>query len=251
MARGGRPARSTDLALWAVPFGARRRPALPRHHRLTTSTSARAATRSRRSTSGSGGLGVWGAIALGAARRLDRRAGARASGCCRCSTRSRPACWSPRRSAAGATGSTRSCSAGRPTCRGGWRSTPATGPRGYLEHTRPSTRRSSTSRSGTSRRFAVVIWADRRFQLGHGRVLALYVMAYTLGRGWIEMLRIDDVQLTTCSACGSTCGPRSCCSCSRGVLRGGRPAAPRPRGGASTSRGAPATEHRRRGGVRA
>ena len=28
-----------------------------------------------------------------------------------------------------------------------------------------------------------------------GRVLALYVMAYTLGRGWIEMLRIDDVQL--------------------------------------------------------
>jgi prolipoprotein diacylglyceryl transferase len=43
--------------------------------------------------------------------------------------------------------------------------------------------------------FAVVVWADRRFQLGHGRVVALYVMAYTLGRGWIEMLRIDDVQL--------------------------------------------------------
>ena len=43
--------------------------------------------------------------------------------------------------------------------------------------------------------FAVVIWADRRFRLGHGRVLAIYVMAYTLGRGWIEMLRIDDVQL--------------------------------------------------------
>jgi prolipoprotein diacylglyceryltransferase len=40
-----------------------------------------------------------------------------------------------------------------------------------------------------------VIWADRRFRLGHGRVAALYVMAYTLGRGWIEMLRIDDVEL--------------------------------------------------------
>ena len=25
---------------------------------------------------------------------------------------------------------------------------------------------------------------------------ALYVMAYTLGRGWIEMLRIDDVQMS-------------------------------------------------------
>jgi prolipoprotein diacylglyceryl transferase len=44
--------------------------------------------------------------------------------------------------------------------------------------------------------FAFVVWADRRFRLGHGRVLALYVMAYTLGRGWIEMLRIDDVQMS-------------------------------------------------------
>lgn len=43
--------------------------------------------------------------------------------------------------------------------------------------------------------FALVIWLDRRFRLGHGRVLALYVMAYTAGRGWIETLRIDDVQL--------------------------------------------------------
>lgn len=43
--------------------------------------------------------------------------------------------------------------------------------------------------------FAVVVWLDRRLRLGHGRVLALYVMTYTLGRGWIEMLRIDDVEL--------------------------------------------------------
>jgi prolipoprotein diacylglyceryl transferase len=43
--------------------------------------------------------------------------------------------------------------------------------------------------------FAAVVWADRRWQLGHGRVLALYVMAYTAGRGWIETLRIDTVQL--------------------------------------------------------
>ncbi len=43
--------------------------------------------------------------------------------------------------------------------------------------------------------FVVVVWADRRFQLGHGRVVALYVMAYTAGRGWIEALRIDDVQM--------------------------------------------------------
>ena len=43
--------------------------------------------------------------------------------------------------------------------------------------------------------FGVVIWAERRFRLGYGRVAALYVMAYTLGRGWIEMLRIDNVEL--------------------------------------------------------
>ena len=39
-----------------------------------------------------------------------------------------------------------------------------------------------------------MVWADRRFKLGHGRVMALYVMAYTAGRGWIEMLRIDTVE---------------------------------------------------------
>lgn len=43
--------------------------------------------------------------------------------------------------------------------------------------------------------FAAIVWLDRRLRLGHGRVLALYVMAYTLGRGWIETLRIDSVQL--------------------------------------------------------
>ena len=41
---------------------------------------------------------------------------------------------------------------------------------------------------------AFVVWADRRFRLGHGRAFALYVMGYTAGRGWIEYLRIDEVQ---------------------------------------------------------
>ncbi|MFJ4791356.1 prolipoprotein diacylglyceryl transferase [Kitasatospora purpeofusca] len=39
---------------------------------------------------------------------------------------------------------------------------------------------------------ALVIWADKRFTLGHGRAFALYVAAYTVGRFWIEWLRIDD-----------------------------------------------------------
>ncbi len=43
--------------------------------------------------------------------------------------------------------------------------------------------------------FGLVLWADRRFNLGRGRVFALYVMAYTAGRGWIESLRIDTIEL--------------------------------------------------------
>jgi prolipoprotein diacylglyceryl transferase len=38
---------------------------------------------------------------------------------------------------------------------------------------------------------ALVIWAERRFRLDRGRVFALYVAAYTAGRGWIETLRVD------------------------------------------------------------
>ena len=38
----------------------------------------------------------------------------------------------------------------------------------------------------------VVIWADRRFTMGHGRAFALYVLLYTVGRLWIEALRIDS-----------------------------------------------------------
>ncbi|GAA3857089.1 prolipoprotein diacylglyceryl transferase [Amycolatopsis tucumanensis] len=38
---------------------------------------------------------------------------------------------------------------------------------------------------------ALLVWADRRWRLGHGRVFALYVAGYTLGRFWIELLRDD------------------------------------------------------------
>lgn len=38
---------------------------------------------------------------------------------------------------------------------------------------------------------ALVVVVDRKLRLGHGRAFALYVAGYTAGRGWIEMLRID------------------------------------------------------------
>jgi prolipoprotein diacylglyceryltransferase len=39
--------------------------------------------------------------------------------------------------------------------------------------------------------FAVLIWVDRRFKIGHGRLFALYVAGYCLGRFWIELMRSD------------------------------------------------------------
>ena len=38
---------------------------------------------------------------------------------------------------------------------------------------------------------ALVVWADKRFRLGHGRAFAVYVAGYTLGRFFIEMMRTD------------------------------------------------------------
>jgi prolipoprotein diacylglyceryl transferase len=40
---------------------------------------------------------------------------------------------------------------------------------------------------------ALLVWLlDRKYKFGRGRAFALYVMAYTAGRFWIEMLRIDE-----------------------------------------------------------
>jgi prolipoprotein diacylglyceryl transferase len=38
---------------------------------------------------------------------------------------------------------------------------------------------------------ALVFLVDRRFKLGRGRAFALYVMGYTAGRFWIELMRTD------------------------------------------------------------
>ncbi len=43
--------------------------------------------------------------------------------------------------------------------------------------------------------FAALIWIDRRFKVGHGRLFALYVAGYCMGRFWIELLRSDQATL--------------------------------------------------------
>jgi prolipoprotein diacylglyceryltransferase len=37
----------------------------------------------------------------------------------------------------------------------------------------------------------ILVQLEKRFNLKNGQVFALYVVLYTLGRVWIEMLRID------------------------------------------------------------
>ncbi|MFI6101672.1 prolipoprotein diacylglyceryl transferase [Lentzea sp. NPDC051213] len=41
----------------------------------------------------------------------------------------------------------------------------------------------------------LVVWADKKFRLGHGRAFAVYVAGYTAGRFWIEIMRTDEATL--------------------------------------------------------
>jgi prolipoprotein diacylglyceryl transferase len=193
VARGGRAGDVQDLALWAVPFGlvgGRIYHVLTDHalyfgdgrHPIEALYVWR------------GGLGVWGSIALGA---LGVYLGARRKG-----IRMLPVL------DAMAPGVLVAQAIGR---WGNWFNQELFGkptdlpwgleidvdhrPLGYLEDPtfHPTFLYECLWNLGA---FGFVIWADRRFRLGHGRVLALYVVAYTLGRGWIEMLRIDDVELS-------------------------------------------------------
>ena len=43
--------------------------------------------------------------------------------------------------------------------------------------------------------FAVLIVVDKRFRIGHGRLFALYVAGYCVGRFWIELMRSDTATL--------------------------------------------------------
>lgn len=39
--------------------------------------------------------------------------------------------------------------------------------------------------------FVALIYIDRRFRIGHGRLFALYVAGYCLGRFFVELMRTD------------------------------------------------------------
>jgi prolipoprotein diacylglyceryl transferase len=192
VARGGKPGEISDLAVWAVPFGL----VGGRLYHVATDYQLYFGEDTNPVTAlylWRGGLGVWGAIAMGA---LGVVIGARLKGIRLLPVLDAMAPGVLVAQALGRWGNWFNQELfGRPTdLPWALEIDAAHRPVGYLEvQTFHPTFLYEFLWCLAA--FAVVVWADRRFRLGHGRVVALYVMAYTLGRGWIEMLRIDDVQL--------------------------------------------------------
>ena len=189
VARGGRPGTVADVAVWAVPFGL---VGARLYHVATdwqlyfcsTCDPVQALYIWR------GGLGIWGAVALGA---VGAWIGCRRRGV------SFPAFGDaivPAIAVAQAIGRWGNWFNqelfGKPTTLPwGLQIDPAFRPDGFERFAtfQPTFLYESLWDLGIA---GFLVWADRRFRLGHGRVIALYIMAYTAGRGWIEMLRIDE-----------------------------------------------------------
>ena len=190
VARGGKPGQVQDIALWAVPFGI----AGGRIYHVLTD-SERYFGEGRDPVTAlylwQGGLGIWGAISFGAlgayisARRQGLKfppvADALAPGIVLAQAIGRWGNWFNQELF------------GRPTdLPWGLEIDSSHRPEGYAssETFHPAYLYESVWDVGVA---VLVIWADRRFKLGHGRAFALYVAAYCVGRAWIEMLRIDPV----------------------------------------------------------
>jgi prolipoprotein diacylglyceryl transferase len=191
VARGGKPGQVGDIALWAVPFG------LVGGRLYHVATDWRLYFGEGRDPVAAlyvwqGGLGIWGAIALGAVGAY--------LGCRRYGMKFPPLtdALAPGVALAQAVGRFGNWFNqelyGRPTSLPwGLEIDPAHREPGYEQYStfHPTFLYEAVWNVGTA---FLVIWADRKFRLGHGRAFALYVMAYTAGRGWIEYLRIDAVQ---------------------------------------------------------
>ncbi|MDP9823474.1 prolipoprotein diacylglyceryl transferase [Nocardioides massiliensis] len=192
VARGGQKGFVGDLAIWAVPFGL----VGGRLYHVITDYERYFGEGKNPITAlylWNGGLGIWGAIALGAvgawiaARRHGVRflpvADALAPGIVLAQALGRWGNWFNQELF------------GKPTdLPWGLEIDPDHRPLGFAEYStfHPTFLYESLWCVAVA---VLVVWADRRFRLGHGRAFALYVAAYTVGRGWTETLRIDAVQL--------------------------------------------------------
>ena len=192
VARGGRPGQVGDIAIWAVPFGI----VGGRLYHVITDSGNYFGEGNDPVTAlyiWQGGLGIWGAIALGSlgayigARRAGVRflpfADALAPGVVIAQAIGRWGNWFNQELF------------GRPTTLPWALEIPdeSRRPEGYRQFDtfHPTFLYECLWNLGVA---GLVLWADQRFRLGHGRAFALYVAGYCAGRGWIEYLRIDPVE---------------------------------------------------------
>ena len=189
VARGGSAGVIGDIALWAVPFGiiGGRLYHVVSDWQLYFAPGGSGIVGALRIWDG--GLGIWGAVAVGGlgawigARRLGVAlppiADAIAPGIALAQAIGRWGNWFNQELFGAPT-----------TLPWGLQIAPQYRPEGYadFETFHPTFLYESLWMVGVA---LVLIWADKRFRMGHGRVFALYVLLYTLGRVWIEYLRID------------------------------------------------------------
>lgn len=190
VSRGGAPGTVSDIAIWAVPFGIVGGRV---YHVLTDPELYFTAGRNPWNALAvwRGGLGIWGAIALGA---LGAWIGARRAG-----VRFDDLAWAvapaiPLAQAIGRWGNWFNQELfGRPsTLPWALRIAPEHRPPGYERFStfQPTFLYESLWDLGVA---GLVIWVGKRYQLSGGRLFAVYAMGYTAGRAWIEYLRIDTV----------------------------------------------------------
>ncbi len=192
IARGGKAGQIGDIAIWAVPFGI---VGGRLYHVITDNGNYFGAGKDPVAALyiWQGGLGIWGAVALGA---LGAYIGARRTGIKFLPLADALAPGIVVAQAIGRWGNWFNQELfGKPTDLPWALEIPdvAKRPDGYEQFStfHPTFLYECVWDLGVA---GLVIWADRRFRLGYGRAFALYVAAYCVGRGWIEYLRIDPVE---------------------------------------------------------
>ena len=193
VARGGRPGTITDIAIWAVPFGiiGGRLYHVVSDNQLYFGPDGKGLAAAFRIWDG--GLGIWGAVALGA---LGAWIGARRAGGALPPVADAIAPAIALAQAIGRLGNYFNQELfGKPTTVP-WalEIDPIHRPAGYEQFAtfQPTFLYESLWLLAM---VLVLVWADKRFRMGHGRVFALYVLLYCVGRFWIEGLRIDDANV--------------------------------------------------------
>ena len=186
--RGGRPGQLTDIAYWAVPFGI----IGGRLYHVLTSPAEYFGAGGEPIEAlyiWKGGLGIWGAVALGA---LGAWIGARRAGLAFGPLADAVAPGVVLAQAIGRFGNYFNQELyGKPTdVPWALQIDPENRPAGVTAETyHPTFLYESLWNLAVA---ALLIWTDRRFRLGHGQVFALYIAAYCTGRVWIEALRVDE-----------------------------------------------------------